>query len=160
MTHPLSLLFGDSGGIQTHNLLIRSQMLYSVELRNLFRFAGAKVRTIFDSTKHLSDFFRKIFHFGGFSGIFVRQSPAFCGSFREIRRDVLAHQGRYLVDDRAIHQYFSSFRISDMRWTFLICIGTSGRRSTFWMKPISESIALTPAGLPSTKRSEKRSVKR
>ncbi len=24
----------DSGGIQTHNLLIRSQMLYSVELRN------------------------------------------------------------------------------------------------------------------------------
>ena len=27
--------FRDSGGIQTHNLLIRSQMLYSVELRNL-----------------------------------------------------------------------------------------------------------------------------
>ena len=27
----------DSGGIQTHNLLIRSQMLYSVELRNPFR---------------------------------------------------------------------------------------------------------------------------
>ena len=75
-------------------------------------------------------------------------------------KDVLAHQGRYLVDDRTVHQYFSSFRISDMRWTFLICMGTSGRRSTFWMKPISESIALTPAGLPSTKRSEKRSVKR
>ena len=31
-----SRLFRDSGGIQTHNLLIRSQMLYSVELRNLF----------------------------------------------------------------------------------------------------------------------------
>ena len=29
-----SVLGGDSGGIQTHNLLIRSQMLYSVELRN------------------------------------------------------------------------------------------------------------------------------
>ena len=28
-------LLCDSGGIQTHNLLIRSQMLYSVELRNL-----------------------------------------------------------------------------------------------------------------------------
>ena len=28
------LVFSDSGGIQTHNLLIRSQMLYSVELRN------------------------------------------------------------------------------------------------------------------------------
>ena len=27
--------FCDSGGIQTHNLLIRSQMLYSVELRSL-----------------------------------------------------------------------------------------------------------------------------
>ena len=31
----LSLLtLCDSGGIHTHNLLIRSQMLYSVELRN------------------------------------------------------------------------------------------------------------------------------
>ena len=29
-----SLPLCDSGGIQTHNLLIRSQMLYSVELRN------------------------------------------------------------------------------------------------------------------------------
>ena len=28
----------DSGGIQTPNLLIRSQMLYSVELRSLFLF--------------------------------------------------------------------------------------------------------------------------
>ena len=28
-------VLSDSGGIQTHNLLIRSQMLYSVELRNL-----------------------------------------------------------------------------------------------------------------------------
>ena len=26
----------DPGGIQTHNLLIRSQMLYSVELRSLY----------------------------------------------------------------------------------------------------------------------------
>ncbi len=28
-------VFGDFAGIQTRNLLIRSQMLYSVELRNL-----------------------------------------------------------------------------------------------------------------------------
>ena len=28
------LFLCDSGGIQTHNLLISSQMLYSVELRN------------------------------------------------------------------------------------------------------------------------------
>ena len=34
--------FRDSGGIQTHNLLIRSQMLYSVELRNLFSVCGCK----------------------------------------------------------------------------------------------------------------------
>ena len=33
-TEKTSVLSGDSGGIQTHNLLIRSQMLYSVELRN------------------------------------------------------------------------------------------------------------------------------
>ena len=30
----LKVSLSDSGGIQTHNLLIRSQMLYSVELRN------------------------------------------------------------------------------------------------------------------------------
>ena len=29
--------FSDPGGIQTHNLLIRSQMLYSVKLRDLIR---------------------------------------------------------------------------------------------------------------------------
>ena len=33
-TEKTSVLGSDSGGIQTHNLLIRSQMLYSVELRN------------------------------------------------------------------------------------------------------------------------------
>ena len=50
----------DSGGIQTHNLLIRSQMLYSVELRNhRSLFAGAKVRTFFESTKLFGKFFKK-----------------------------------------------------------------------------------------------------
>ena len=34
--------FRDSGGIQTHNLLIRSQMLYSIELRNRVPFCGCK----------------------------------------------------------------------------------------------------------------------
>ena len=34
----LSFFSCDSGGIQTHNLLIRSQMLYSVELRSLRAF--------------------------------------------------------------------------------------------------------------------------
>ena len=36
-----SLPLCDSGGIQTHNLLIRSQMLYSVELRNQSVFFSA-----------------------------------------------------------------------------------------------------------------------
>ena len=47
----------DSCGIQTRNLLIRSQMLYSVELRSLNRKCGAKVVFLFRFTKHLSLFF-------------------------------------------------------------------------------------------------------
>ena len=48
----------DSGGIQTHNLLIRSQMLYSVELRNLrFLICGCK-GTHFLGT---SQIFRQLF---------------------------------------------------------------------------------------------------
>ena len=50
----------DSGGIQTHNLLIRSQMLYSVELRNhRSLFAGAKVRSFSESAKLFRCFFLK-----------------------------------------------------------------------------------------------------
>ena len=69
----------DSGGIQTHNLLIRSQMLYSVELRNHFRFAGAKVRTFLDLTKCFRVFFRK-------KCVFTLLY-AFYDSFRGILRD-------------------------------------------------------------------------
>ena len=54
------LHLSDSGGIQTHNLLIRSQMLYSVELRSHpFCFAGAKVRTFLESTKLFPNFFQE-----------------------------------------------------------------------------------------------------
>ena len=54
-------LFCDSRGIQTHNLLIRSQMLYSVELGSLRSlFAGAKVHTFFGTTKLFRQFFQKI----------------------------------------------------------------------------------------------------
>ena len=61
------LFLCDSGGIQTHNLLIRSQMLYSVELRNLYSGcssvislkASAKVRTFSEITKLFSEFFQK-----------------------------------------------------------------------------------------------------
>ena len=61
------LFLCDSGGIQTHNLLIRSQMLYSVELRNLCSScssvislkASAKVRTFSETTKLFSEFFQK-----------------------------------------------------------------------------------------------------
>lgn len=54
----------DSGRIQTCNLLIRSQMLYSVELRSqkllkrCFLKADAKVRNIFESTKLILYFFK------------------------------------------------------------------------------------------------------
>ena len=54
----------DSGRIQTCNLLIRSQMLYSVELRSqkllkrCFLKADAKVRNIFESTKFILYFFK------------------------------------------------------------------------------------------------------
>ena len=70
--------FRDSGGIQTHNLLIRSQMLYSVELRNHFRFAGAKVHTFLRITKLLEDFFLK--------KCFFTLLYAFYDSFRGIQR--------------------------------------------------------------------------
>ncbi len=43
--------FCDSYRIQTCNLLIRSQMLYSVELRSLLLFAVAKVVKIFHICK-------------------------------------------------------------------------------------------------------------
>ena len=51
----------DSGGIQTRNLLIRSQMLYSVELRSpfAFHFRAAKVRNIFVTAKLFRVFFEK-----------------------------------------------------------------------------------------------------
>ena len=48
----------DSRGIQTHNLLIRSQMLYSVELGSLpFCFAVAKVHTFYGTAKLFRNFF-------------------------------------------------------------------------------------------------------
>ena len=59
----------DSRGIQTHNLLIRSQMLYSVELgSHPFRFAVAKVRTFYGTAKLFTTFFlvflKKVFRKG------------------------------------------------------------------------------------------------
>ena len=72
------LFLCDSGGIQTHNLLIRSQMLYSVELRNhRSLFAGAKVRTFFESTKLFSKFFRKKCVFAGFLLFFELRTSLF-----------------------------------------------------------------------------------
>ena len=43
---PDVLCTGDSCGIQTHNLLIRSQMLYSVELRSLYVLLGSGSRCL------------------------------------------------------------------------------------------------------------------
>ena len=68
------LSVSDSGGIQTHNLLIRSQMLYSVELRNLlwlpvlrlmnkfkcrFLFCECKGRLFFSNHQIFSKLFSK-----------------------------------------------------------------------------------------------------
>ncbi len=49
------LMLCDSYRIQTCNLLIRSQMLYSVELRS--RFVSAKLRHYSDSSKFFNNFF-------------------------------------------------------------------------------------------------------
>ena len=63
MRHPVC----DSYRIQTCNLLIRSQMLYSVELRSLseayalFAFASAKLHGLFHSDKYFCDFFANFF---------------------------------------------------------------------------------------------------
>ena len=57
---PQKRAFGDSYRIQTCNLLIRSQMLYSVELRSLpnhFRFAIAKLQLFYELTKYSGHFF-------------------------------------------------------------------------------------------------------
>ena len=54
--------------------------------------------------------------------------------------------------------YILNFRHSLMRCIVVRRVGTSGRRNTFSIMPISLSIALTPAGFPSTKRRLKRSV--
>gem|GEM_PF-3539289 len=43
------LRFCDPGGIQTPNLLIRSQMLYSVKLRDLLEFAAVNIVKFFFS---------------------------------------------------------------------------------------------------------------
>ena len=53
----LHLTRSDSGGIQTHNLLIRSQMLYSVELRSLFLICGCKGTHFFSNYQIFSHFF-------------------------------------------------------------------------------------------------------
>ena len=62
--------FRDSGGIQTHNLLIRSQMLYSVELRNLVPFCGCKGTKIFGTDQMFSRLFSKKVSFYPFFDIY------------------------------------------------------------------------------------------
>ena len=55
----------DSYRIQTYNLLIRSQMLYSVELTShaFFFIASAKVVSFYQIRKYFRDFFTISFHF-------------------------------------------------------------------------------------------------
>ena len=51
--------FRDRDRIQTCNQLIRSQLLYSVELRGLVCFTGAKIRTFFELARDTQTFFEK-----------------------------------------------------------------------------------------------------
>ena len=56
------------------------------------------------------------------------------------------------------HLMFSSFNILRMASNVVMRVGTKGRRSLFSTIPMAFSMALTPAGLPSTKRSLKSSA--
>ena len=49
----------DRDRIQTCNRLIRSQLLYSVELCGLVCFTGAKIRTFFELARDTKTFFEK-----------------------------------------------------------------------------------------------------
>ena len=49
----------DRERIHTCNRLIRSQLLYSVELRGLVCFTGAKIRTFFELARDTQTFFEK-----------------------------------------------------------------------------------------------------
>ena len=53
------LFLCDRDRIQTCNRLIRSQLLYSVELRGLVCFTGAKIRTFFELARDTQTFFEK-----------------------------------------------------------------------------------------------------
>ena len=53
------VLLCDRDRIQTCNRLIRSQLLYSVELRGLVCFTGAKIRTFFELARDTQTFFEK-----------------------------------------------------------------------------------------------------
>ena len=58
----MGYFFCDFGGIQTPNLLIRSQMLYSVELRSRFLiFASANVAYFFEFAKFFNRVLRNKF---------------------------------------------------------------------------------------------------
>ena len=57
---PLNFLFRTPAGARTLDTLIKSQVLYQLSYGCIvFSIAGAKVRSIFESTKLFRDFFQK-----------------------------------------------------------------------------------------------------
>ena len=96
----LFFLLCDSGGIQTHNLLIRSQMLYSVELRNLPWLLISDLRMqryvlFLNQPNIFGVFFQKEGRKVRKSGIFKPQY-GFCGRFRgTLRANSPSFSGRY-----------------------------------------------------------------
>ena len=91
----------DSGGIQTHNLLIRSQMLYSVELRNLsgasFLNCECKGTMFFSLDQTFWDFFSKKVHFPWFSCHFLAFLHLF---FKGERETIMQNEPQQLRDKK------------------------------------------------------------
>mgnify|MGYP004612966031 CR=1 FL=1 len=78
-----------------------------------------------------------------------------------IRKNATCHNGKWHFSSLSLtimlpnssNYIFKVFSISLIFCTVVMRVGTSGRRKTLSIKPISCSNAFTPAGLPSTKSS-------
>ena len=91
----------DSGGIQTHNLLIRSQMLYSVELRNLSWHLISELRVqryyvFFTRPNFLGFFFKK----GAFSLVFLSFLSLFHTCFSKKRETIMQNEPQQQRDKK------------------------------------------------------------
>ena len=100
----------DSGGIQTHNLLIRSQMLYSVELRNHsaphYLICGCKGTHFFWTDQTFWRLFSKKVHFTSFLPLNSTFTSSKCLKWH-------CHLSRLSCDQLSI-----THRNADWKWGF------------------------------------------